>query len=735
MAAAFVLWQAAEILVPALGLPGWVLSAVVIGSLCGLPIALVLSWAYDVVPGAASDHPPGGGLIPRSKALAIGIATGVVTVGGLGIWLGVAGGDRGGATVPSGSATHVVVMPFEYRGGQDMLGLGEGMVDLLYMGLDGVGDIQVVEPRLSISAWREVSEPTDSDEVLSRNVRNATAARFAISGRIVQAGSNVRITADLWSESGERTATRPVDGSVDDVFSLVDALSVAVLRVLLPDEEAQEIDIASLASNSPQAIGAYLDGTRDFRAGLFLSATERFQSAVDYDSSFALAYLGLADTYGWSGLHGSSEQARAVDAAGRHLDRLPPRERRLARGYQLNNAGDPTVVDSMRAYVGIYPRDVRGWYALGDFQFHASADGALQETLLNPFEQALALDSAFLPALIHPLEITLTYGSRERFYDFLQLYGSLEGADRGYARIGTALWGEDEEAQPTIDSIFSSDPVIANLILPGALLSSPPRLDAILASMGRALSGQSESDSFNRRYVRGMFALSSGRLSVYEEEVSALESTEQWTYVALSLRLQGVLGGITSRSTLTAPLARLGGDGVPLRSIVEGMVGLSVGDTAAARRALSLIPDSLSEQLRLPLMAMDGWLRMEAGDPVGGLELLRIAVDSLPRSVFGVTPLNNVFKLEFARRLASSPGTRAEGIERLRKLPRVQAAPDIRIASLTSLATALEAEGDIDEAVAAHRTLVELLSGADPSLQPRVESSQEAISRLAGAGR
>ena len=50
-AVGFALWQAAEIAVPALAPPEWVLTTVVLASRCGFPIALAVAWAYDITPG------------------------------------------------------------------------------------------------------------------------------------------------------------------------------------------------------------------------------------------------------------------------------------------------------------------------------------------------------------------------------------------------------------------------------------------------------------------------------------------------------------------------------------------------------------------------------------------------------------------------------------------------------------------------------------------------------------
>lgn len=58
---AWVVVQAASILVPELMLPPWLTRAIIIVALLGFPIALVLAWAYDLTPeGVQRAAPPGG---------------------------------------------------------------------------------------------------------------------------------------------------------------------------------------------------------------------------------------------------------------------------------------------------------------------------------------------------------------------------------------------------------------------------------------------------------------------------------------------------------------------------------------------------------------------------------------------------------------------------------------------------------------------------------------------------
>ncbi|UCC83492.1 MAG: hypothetical protein JSW46_00735, partial [Gemmatimonadota bacterium] len=49
-AVAFVIWQAAEIAVPGLNLPGWVLTLVILLTALGFPVAVALAWAFDITP-------------------------------------------------------------------------------------------------------------------------------------------------------------------------------------------------------------------------------------------------------------------------------------------------------------------------------------------------------------------------------------------------------------------------------------------------------------------------------------------------------------------------------------------------------------------------------------------------------------------------------------------------------------------------------------------------------------
>ncbi|NIN12143.1 MAG: hypothetical protein GTO61_12205, partial [Gemmatimonadales bacterium] len=152
-AVAWVIWQGAEIAVPALRLSDWWLTAVVVLTLVGLPVALVLAWLYDITPEGVRRTPlptPGETLAQHRRPLAVTLgAAFLLILGGAFWWLrpSILGPVRPDAQV-------IAVLPFNTSGAGDAL-LGEGMVDLLSANLDGVGGIRTVDSRTVLHRWRQ----------------------------------------------------------------------------------------------------------------------------------------------------------------------------------------------------------------------------------------------------------------------------------------------------------------------------------------------------------------------------------------------------------------------------------------------------------------------------------------------------------------------------------------------------------------------------------------------------
>ena len=111
---AFVLIQVCSIVFPALYLPDWTMTFVVVLVIIGFPTTLVLSWIYDITPSEGGETPP----TEATQPLGVYALTGLVlTVIGVGFWvaIGVFGISFGGDDeVPS-----IAIIPFENKGAEE----------------------------------------------------------------------------------------------------------------------------------------------------------------------------------------------------------------------------------------------------------------------------------------------------------------------------------------------------------------------------------------------------------------------------------------------------------------------------------------------------------------------------------------------------------------------------------------------------------------------------------------
>src|SRR5206468_3794057 len=103
-----------------------------------------------------------------------------------------------------------------------------------------------------------------------------TPAQFTMHAQLVTVGSH-------------RSVNASADGNANTLLATVDKL-VAQLLSLQAGENAQRLEL--LTTTSLPALRAYLDAQSAFRSGHFGHATEQYQRALDFDSTFVLAAMG-----------------------------------------------------------------------------------------------------------------------------------------------------------------------------------------------------------------------------------------------------------------------------------------------------------------------------------------------------------------------------------------------------------------------------------------------------------
>jgi serine/threonine-protein kinase len=683
---------------------------------------------------AALEHAAGGGAgalaeRTRLRRIAIGLPLAVAAVAAL--W--IAFGPRRSGPVVAG-AESIAVMPFTASGpGVDLM--GEGMVDLLSTNLNTVGGIHAVEPRTVIARLKKTGLGAGLDLDAALGVARAVKAQAALLGSIVATGARVRLSADLYGQDGKSLAHAQVDGASDSVLTLVDELSLALVREIWRSKEpVPSLRLGALTTTSPAAMREYLVGEQRYRRSQWDSASAAFLRAIDQDSTFALAHFRLAQTIGWSGGLGAKRGQEASDAALRFAGRLPPRERSLVTAYTLFEHQRLAATDSARAYVTRYPDDVDGWFLLGETQYHSrQLVGYDPATLRAPFDSVLARDSTLTPAAIHPAEVSLQMRDQagfERYRRVLATSGNPQ-ENLAYQAAGDLAFGTRVADSATALAMLRYGGSLGAAI--GGIFAGDPTADTIVARLepwrqfGRLLPANGQVQFLAGRGIT-LAALGQFAAAAAVADTLMKVSPDQAFGVLLAPLLQGYAPRDYQPAAL-APLMRPPFKS-PFQIYAASIVHLNRGERAVAVRLLDSLlghqTPNMPPQFWAITRAAKGWATMMGGDTTTGLQAMRTGLEEAGAgwNNFLTVPL----RLQLGAALAQHPGTRQEGL----MLLKYGLTTDIGAAPMTLLALgrAEESLGDRAAAADAYGRLLALWDKADPMLAPRVAEVRDALQRV-----
>ncbi|MGE3618768.1 MAG: protein kinase, partial [Gemmatimonadales bacterium] len=567
----------------------------------------------------------GGGTVAASRTRRLTTTVAVLAVA-LVATLGVLFFRPSGASPIRKEAASIAVLPFSVSGA-GVETLGEGMVDLLTTNLNSVGGIRAVEPRLVLNGVRKAGGDV-GDVTSALGLARGLDASSVVLGSVVAAGSRVRISAKLHGPDGGELASAQVDGAQDSVLQLVDALSASLVRGIWQSREpVPSLQVGGITTNSLPAMRAYLEGEQYYRRSRWDSAQAAFARAVAIDSTFSLAHLRRAASIGWTGGYGSPQSVAASDAALRFADRLPPRERALVVGYNMFSHGTPGAADTMRRYLAEYPKDVEGWFVLGEVRYHERNIHPLSsDSVRAPFDAVLALDSTLAPAAIHPAELALAEADTAALDHYIEVFADAGSADEAEAfraaRTVLATGVADSAAMARIGSrsgaLWSLRVGLAHPdVDPDSALARFDRLGAVATKLGYRPAGENLA-------VIATTLLGMGRHDAAKPLIDSLSrSNGEMGYLAAVLPAmlgwpEGPSAAMTDRA-LAAPRRN------PFQVQFVTQIALGRGDVGLAERlADSLARDSTAFPPMLKgLVAVTlGRVKLARGDTVGGLRLM-----------------------------------------------------------------------------------------------------------------
>ncbi len=172
------------------------------------------------------------------------------------------------------------------------------------------------------------------------------------------------------------------------------------------------------------AIKLFLQGEQLFRHANFDSARRVYERALAADGAFGLAMNRLAFVLGWQSVAYDEEAARLMIAAAQFVRGLSSRDSMQLTADALWARLDQFEPDSawwtkgqlllrtLRDMSGRSHGDFAVWNLLGEARFHlARALGASWSDALDAFDRAIAIDSSFGPAWVHPIAVALSQDS------------------------------------------------------------------------------------------------------------------------------------------------------------------------------------------------------------------------------------------------------------------------------------------------------------------------------------
>jgi tetratricopeptide (TPR) repeat protein len=343
----------------------------------------------------------------------------------------------------------VAVAPFRMVGTDASLRyLREGMLDLLAAKLTGGGGPRSADPRALLSAWRRAA---GSDTAALPRDRALQLAEGLGAGQLLLgeigmvAGDRLMLRATLVRvRDGRAQAPAQVEGPADSLAQLVDQLTAQLLAVGAGEQER----LSALTTTSLPALRAYLAGQSLYRHARYREAAEEFERATQLDSGFALAGIGLASASQWFG--DPDALVRGLTIAWQPGARLSARDRALRDAKAGPHFPQPPMLaDLLTAklrYAEVAPDRPEAWFEAGDGLFHFGAATGTPDPdarAAAAFRRALALDSAFAPAIEHLLLLDARAGDTVSVRRLSALYLALdprsENADGVRWRTAVAL--------------------------------------------------------------------------------------------------------------------------------------------------------------------------------------------------------------------------------------------------------------------------------------------------------
>ena len=299
--AAWLIMQVAEVSIALAKLPDWIGPTTLILLAVGFPIAVIVSWFYEITPEGISlekdvdrevsiTHVTG----RRLDFLVISLLCAAVILFAYDKWW-----------MPEPPEQSIAVLPFENISQvEENMPFTIGIHDDLLTQLAKISTLKVIS-RTSVLRYRGTTKTVPQ-------IAAELGVAAILEGGVQRYGDKVRINVQLvdgqsdehlWAETYDRDLT------ASNVYAIQSEIAESITSALnsaLTPEDRERLD--KVPTESLDAYHAYLLGKQRMinrTSASLRQAADYFQRAVDIDPDYALAYVGLADTYMLLGDYGN----------------------------------------------------------------------------------------------------------------------------------------------------------------------------------------------------------------------------------------------------------------------------------------------------------------------------------------------------------------------------------------------------------------------------------------------
>jgi TolB-like protein/Flp pilus assembly protein TadD len=301
--------QVATQVFPFFDIPNWAVRLVVILLILGFPVALILSWAFEITPEGIKRESEVGGdesITRRTGRKIVGITVVVAVLAAALFVYGLvrpksiatprqttSAARTEAATVISTKS--IAVLPFEnLSSDKENAYFADGIQDEILTRLAKIGDLKVIS-RTSTEKYKSAPDNL-------REIAQQLGVSNILEGSVQKSRDQVRITVQLINALNDAHVwAETYDRNLIDAFAVESDVAQKIASSLAARlSGAEKQAIAARPTENAEAYQLFLKG-RFFwnkRTGADLkTAAEFFERAVAADPTYAGAYAGLAQTY------------------------------------------------------------------------------------------------------------------------------------------------------------------------------------------------------------------------------------------------------------------------------------------------------------------------------------------------------------------------------------------------------------------------------------------------------